>query len=801
MPFRPSLDPVPRCLRYLCSFHVVMAIRWAEIAQGLGSPPTNLARVNPAETFMLWGIARRRLLSSTTTFAFSDTVYLRCRGSAIARIAFQGRSLSALINDTHENPKYLPGIQLGHNVVAEPDLLKSIKDATALVFVLPHQFLPPVLNAIRGHVSHLTRAVSLIKGVEVEGAKISTFPTVISSELGIPCSALSGANIANEGELFLDISLCTACFLARPHDLVAEDKFCESTLGVPPAPMTTPPDEDAQLHAFSESQLWHRLFQTNTFRIRVVQDVEGVCLCGGLKSMYWDRKVCRHEDDSPDRSVLRRLCGTGLSGRNRLIAEMMVKTGKVRLIFARLFNSVPITPWAWQGFRELEEEKLNGQKLQGPQTAQDLHAFLTARGDNVRRPGGYPLLEHKLAIRSLPRLHHVVTIYKKLLILAFDGFLSTTFLRTRRPTICTMAKEKVCLIGSGNWGSSIARIAAMNVKDHPDVFVGPHPLNIRRDNDVRSRREAEPDLIKTIKGATALIVVVPHQFLEKVLDGVKEHLAPGARAVSLIKVADGGKIYTYPRIISSLLGIRCSTLGGANIAIGVAKDEFCESTLGVLPEGMKSHGEDSLSDADLWYKLFNRPTFRIRVVPDVDGVALCGGLKNVIALAAGFSDGLGWGSNTKSAIIRIGIMEIKDFCVHFFPEVKAETFLEESISGRNRKVAEDMVKTGKGFQQLEKEELGGQSLQGPQTAEQLHNFLEARSDEVRRSGGFPLIENVWKICYQGSNVVEYSTVGYSTRCYYGLVFSSTYRNEMNRSIQKFLSAHRLFINLSVEVSQ
>ncbi|KAF8761254.1 Glycerol-3-phosphate dehydrogenase [Rhizoctonia solani] len=782
---------------------------------------------------MLWGIARRRLLSSTTTFAFRCSMSTQIRkvekekvcvigsgnwGSAIARIAAintkknpdvfaedvtmyvyeeQGRSLSALINDTHENPKYLPGIQLGHNVVAEPDLLKSIKDATALVFVLPHQFLPPVLNAIRGHVSHLTRAVSLIKGVEVEGAKISTFPTVISSELGIPCSALSGANIANEGELFLDISLCTACFLARPHDLVAEDKFCESTLGVPPAPMTTPPDEDAQLHAFSESQLWHRLFQTNTFRIRVVQDVEGVCLCGGLKNVIalaagfsdglgWGsnskaaimrigllelKDFCLEFFPSTRASTfLEESCGVAdimtscLSGRNRLIAEMMVKTGK--------------------GFRELEEEKLNGQKLQGPQTAQDLHAFLTARGDNVRRPGGYPLLEAvwRICYERLDYRFHV-TIYKKLLILAFDGFLSTTFLRTRRPTICTMAKEKVCLIGSGNWGSSIARIAAMNVKDHPDeeeitMFVHEEKvdgkplssiINNKHENvkylpgiQLGSNVKAEPDLIKTIKGATALIVVVPHQFLEKVLDGVKEHLAPGARAVSLIKgvKADGGKIYTYPRIISSLLGIRCSTLGGANIAIGVAKDEFCESTLGVLPEGMKSHGEDSLSDADLWYKLFNRPTFRIRVVPDVDGVALCGGLKNVIALAAGFSDGLGWGSNTKSAIIRIGIMEIKDFCVHFFPEVKAETFLEEScgvadiltscISGRNRKVAEDMVKTGKGFQQLEKEELGGQSLQGPQTAEQLHNFLEARSDEVRRSGGFPLIENVWKICYQGT---------------------------------------------------
>ncbi|CAE6434616.1 unnamed protein product [Rhizoctonia solani] len=316
-----------------------------------------------------WGSAIARIAAMNTKknpdmFVEDVTVYVH-------EEQVQGRPLSALINETHENPKYLPGIQLGQNVVAEPDLLKAIEGATALIFVLPHQFLPSVLKTMRGHVSHLARAVSLIKGVQVEGTRISTFPTVISSVL------------------------------------VAEDKFCESTLGVPPAPMTTPPDEEAQLHTFSESHLWHRLFQTHTFRIRVVQDVEGVCLCGGLKNViafaagFSDglgltprgcvaaimrigllelKDFCLEFFPSTRASTfLEESCGVAdimtscLSGRNRLIAELMVKTGK--------------------GFPELEEENLNGQKLQGPQTAQELHMFLTARGDNVRRPGGYPLLE------------------------------------------------------------------------------------------------------------------------------------------------------------------------------------------------------------------------------------------------------------------------------------------------------------------------------------------------------------------------------------------------------------------------
>jgi glycerol-3-phosphate dehydrogenase (NAD+) len=62
----------------------------------------------------------------------------------------------------------------------------------------------------------------------------------------------------------------------------------------------------------------------------------------------------------------------------------------------------------------------------------------------------------------------------------------------------------------------------------------------------------------------------------------------------------------------------------------------------------------------------------------VAGVSLCGALKNIVAVAAGFIDGLEYGNNSKAAIMRLGLLEMKLFCQEFFEGVKDETFLIQS---------------------------------------------------------------------------------------------------------------------------
>lgn len=73
--------------------------------------------------------------------------------------------LTKVINEQHENVKYLPGIKLPDNIVAVADLAEACKDATLLIFVLPHQFLPKLLPVIRESAHPACRGVSLIKGL------------------------------------------------------------------------------------------------------------------------------------------------------------------------------------------------------------------------------------------------------------------------------------------------------------------------------------------------------------------------------------------------------------------------------------------------------------------------------------------------------------------------------------------------------------------------------------------------------------------------------------------------------------
>jgi len=325
---------------------------------------------------------------------------------------------------------------------------------------------------------------------------------------------------------------------------------------------------------------------------------------------------------------------------------------------------------------------------------------------------------------------------------------------------------KVCIIGSGNWGSAIAKIVGSTVPNlpefHNDVkmyvyeeMVGGQKLteiiNTKHENtkylpgrQLPHNVIAVPDVVETASDADILLFVIPHQFINGTCSPLKGKLKAGARGVSLIKGfdhAEGGGIELISRVIGKLLSIDMSVLMGANLAMEVADEKFCETTIGCR----------DLQFGRLYRELFQTDYFRVVVVDDVEAVEVCGALKNIVATGAGFVDGLGYGDNTKAAIIRLGMMEIIKFCEVFYPGSQLATFFESCgmadlittcYGGRNRKVAEAFAKTGKSIEELETEMLNGQKLQGPHTALEVNYMLKAKGMEDR----FPLFTSIHLIC-------------------------------------------------------
>ncbi|PVD35851.1 hypothetical protein C0Q70_02820 [Pomacea canaliculata] len=336
--------------------------------------------------------------------------------------------------------------------------------------------------------------------------------------------------------------------------------------------------------------------------------------------------------------------------------------------------------------------------------------------------------------------------------------------------------KKVCVVGSGNWGSTIAKIIGNNALEHPELFNREvlmwvfeelidgekltEIINTKHQNvkylpgiDLPTNVIAVPDLTEATKEADILVFVVPHQFVHRLCNQIKHLVKPDCIAVTLIKgfeVAEGGGIHLISEVIRGELKIPCAVLMGANIANEVAHENYCEATIGCKNPEVGS----------LLKTLFQTAYFRIVVVEDETTVEICGALKNIVAVGAGFADGLGYGDNTKAAVIRLGLMEIVKFCEVFYPGARQGTFLESCgiadlvttcYGGRNRRVAEAFAKTGKSIDVLEAEMLNGQQLQGPATAYEVYFMLQNKKMEDR----FPLFTAIYRICKGEKPVADF----------------------------------------------
>lgn len=217
----------------------------------------------------------------------------------------------------------------------------------------------------------------------------------------------------------------------------------------------------------------------------------------------------------------------------------------------------------------------------------------------------------------------------------------------------------VSVIGAGSWGIALALVLAKNgnnvtvwsiVKEEIDM------LNEKREHVDKLPGVPLPldmvfttDLEEAIKGKEVLVLAVPSVFTRSTANKMKEYVEEGQVIVNVAKGIEESTLMTLSEIIEEEIPqADVAVLSGPSHAEEVGRGIPTTIVVGAKTE----------ETAVYLQNLFMNDVFRVYTSSDIMGMELGGSLKNVVALAAGIADGLGYGDNTKAALITRGIAEI-----------------------------------------------------------------------------------------------------------------------------------------------
>ncbi|AIQ64645.1 glycerol-3-phosphate dehydrogenase [Paenibacillus stellifer] len=221
--------------------------------------------------------------------------------------------------------------------------------------------------------------------------------------------------------------------------------------------------------------------------------------------------------------------------------------------------------------------------------------------------------------------------------------------------------DKVALLVAGSWGTALATVLAAN---HPQVHMWTRnpgqaeEINLKHTNDHYLPGIVLPDNIvattsmeEAVTGAKAVVIVAPSSGMREVSRSLKAYWKEDMLCVHATKGFETETMKRMSTVIAEELGCdegRIVVLSGPSHAEEVVR--HCPTTVVVASQSEK--------EAVRAQDLFMNNDFRVYTNRDLVGVELAGALKNIIALGAGMSDGLGYGDNAKAALITRGIAEI-----------------------------------------------------------------------------------------------------------------------------------------------
>ena len=219
--------------------------------------------------------------------------------------------------------------------------------------------------------------------------------------------------------------------------------------------------------------------------------------------------------------------------------------------------------------------------------------------------------------------------------------------------------KKVCILGAGSWGTALAILLHKN--GHQVTVWSIDPAEVLMLRDYREQRDKLPgvmvpsaiefttDLETALKDKELVVCAVPSPFVRSTMKSAAPYILEGTIVVD---VAKGIESHTY-KTMTEIIKEECPQ---ARVGI-LSGPSHAEEVGRGIPTTIVS-GSDSKEVAEIIQDTFMNDFFRVYTSPDVIGIESGGSVKNVIALAAGVVDGLGFGDNTKAALITRGVAEL-----------------------------------------------------------------------------------------------------------------------------------------------
>ncbi len=311
---------------------------------------------------------------------------------------------------------------------------------------------------------------------------------------------------------------------------------------------------------------------------------------------------------------------------------------------------------------------------------------------------------------------------------------------------------KVGVLGAGAWGTALAKMLHQSGNR---VTLWGHDANRLQEVQRSGRNERylpginlprdwaiEPDLPRAVVGNEAVIVAVPSNAFREVTAQLSDF---AGIVVSVTKGIEHETGLTMCGILAQTMPkARSAALSGPTFASEAARD---------IPTAIVAASNDPATAAAVQW-LFHRPSFRVYTSSDLLGVELGGALKNVIAIAAGVCDGLGFGDNSKAALITRAMAEIRRLGVAC--GAQAETFT--GLSGLG-----DLTATC--FSRLSRNRGLGERLgRGEKLAEVLAGMVSVAEGYPTARSAYhvaqknrvttPVIDEVYRMLYENKNVAQ-----------------------------------------------